>query len=338
MAARRAVGLARSRMRRMGDAASSAAGLAQNNLPSLIPPEIAGDASAAVSYYNAAAAATAGVTVVKDSHGWPTVQLSPGAYSAATDAILGVWGAAFPVGAAAYALLMALAPHAGAGPGTCVTDPVHVQNPAAPTMAELRAWPHFSGWTDEYSAYPVGAPGSFEAYANPILEWNWTLATNCFSSLASPAPVLLAALIHSWNQAHDSTSSRVVTRCGLVSLGTPAPGGGWLKDPPSYDPIAEALDGSVQLAHQIPNCSAFNCYNGPNDVCSSFTINTGPLKIKPLTLHLGPAGGAGAKAPAAASSVSGTTVAVVAAAGGAALFVAHAGGIAPAMKILRRLF
>jgi hypothetical protein len=324
----------------MGDAASDAASLAQNNLPDLIPPEIKGDAQTAMAYYNAAASATSGVTVGKDSHGWPNVQLSPGAYAAVTDTIVAVWGAAFPIGGALYALLMALAPHAGAGPGTCVTDPVHVANPSAPTAAELRAWPHFSGWTDQYSPYPIAAAGTFEAYANPILEWNWTLATNCFSQIAVPSPVLLAALIHSWNQAHDSSSSRVVTRCGLVATGIPAPGGGWLKDPPSYDPIAEALDGSVQLAHQTPGCTGFDCYNGQNNVCSSFTINTGPLKVKPLTLHFGPSSGVGAKAPApaaAASSVSGTTVAVVALGGAAALFVAKSGGLAPALRALRRM-
>ena len=324
------------RLRRgLGDPLSAGAAVVNNNLPDLIPPEIKGDAATAVAYYNAASAATSGVTVGKDSRGFPNIQLSPGAYSAATDAILGVWGAAFPIGAAAYALLMALAPKAGAGPGTCVSDPVHVSNPAAPTLAELRAWPHFRGWTDTYSPYSIAAPGSFEAQANPLLEWNWTLATNCFSAIASPAPVLLAALVHSWNQAHSNASTRTITRCGLVSPGVPAPGGGWQKDPPSYDPIAQALDVSVQMAHQTPNCSAFDCYSGPQNVCSSFTINTGPLLLK--ALHL-PSSRAGASAPAAsASSSSGGGLLALLALGGAAAFVVHAGGVAPAMKILRRL-
>jgi hypothetical protein len=309
------------------------ASTAGNDLASLIPPEIAGDVGAAVSYYQQAAAATSNIKVVKDSNGWPTVQLSPKAQAVVVD-LVNTYAYTIPVLGQLYAILVALAPQAGAGPGTCSTDPVHVANPAAPTMAELQAWPHFWGWTDEYSPYPVAAAGTFEAYANPILEWNWTLNTNCFSSIATQPAVLLASLTHSWNQAHSGTTTRVVTRSGLQATGVPAPGGGWEKDPPSYDPIAQALDQAVGLQYTDPNCSAFDCYNGPTNTSTSFTINTGPLAsttlaaIQQLQAAIAAAVAQNPSAPSAAATTAKTAAGVTAAVAGSVTLTAIAWSLA----------
>ena len=321
-ARRRLRGLGRSRL---AIGASAASTLVTTFDPlQYVPSEIQDKIATGASYYQAFSAATQGVSL--GPHG--TVQVSDGATNALLDTMIAAVGAAVPVLGAAFALIMAIAPRAGAGPGVCATSP-----PAGPLPSQLAAWPHFTSWASQYGTYPVGAPGTFEAYANPILEYNWLLWANCFGDKYIPPAVLLATLAASWNAMHASPPTRTITRKGLANQDFGA-------YPAGYDPIAMAMETAIFAGEEATGETfqqATTRSNLPGNVTSSLTVNSGPVKLKPLTLHFG---SSLSKSAAPASGSSGSTaaaVAVVALGGAAAFFVSRSGGIAPALRRLRKL-
>jgi hypothetical protein len=275
---RRAIGLARSRYRSIGQSASEIAAAVHFNAADYVPPELVDDANTARGYYDQFANAAQGVSVVNGR-----VELSDGASEAVLGGIeAGITAIAPPLGAA-LGLFLALAPKAGPGPGVCATDP-----PAGPLLSQLQAWPHFTSWASFFSSYPVGSPGSFEAFANPPLEYNWLLFANCYSNKWLPPALLLATLVAAWNGVHQATSTRTICRSGLN------PSGFGLG--PGYDPIANALETAIQAGCPAPPGATFEqVVNAPpcepQNATSCFQVNSGPLIVKriPLRLHMTPA-------------------------------------------------
>ena len=162
------------------------------------------------------------------------------------------------------------------------------------------------------------------------------------SQLPEQRAVLLAQLVNAWNATHHGPP-RILKRTGLNP-------GGFGADPSGYDPIAEALEQAWLGAHITPAQASgdFATYTNalnsvPTNGSMSIPVNTGPEIVtlpKVLTFHFGPGSGVGAKAPVAASSSSSSTaaaVAVVALGGAAAFFVSRSGGLAPALRRLRKL-
>ena len=297
-----------------------------------VPQEIQDDYATGSAYYDQfqqASQIAGGVTFGSGGR----ITLSPQASDAIGGAIDGAVIASVPVLGEAFAVLLAAGPKAGSGPGVCGTDP-----PAGAQLSQLQAWPHFVSWQSFYGAYPLGAAGSFEAFANPPLEYNWLLIQNCFGDKAGASPTILAALISSWNALHDSSSTRTITRSGLVPSGWGVPAG--------YDPIAQALEQALLAKYTPPNqtfeqaTSADGGYTGPHGATSSFVVNTGPLKLKPLTLHFGPS--SGVQLPTAVSMATAKTAAS-SGVGGGTLVVAAAAALAGwwflvAKKPLPKLF
>jgi len=295
---RRALGLARSRYRSIGQGAA-VSGAVQFAASEYVPADIQNDAATAKGYYDQFQSATQGVSIVGGR-----VELSDGASQAALGGIEAGLTAAAPVLGAALAAFIALAPKAGAGPGVCATDP-----PAGPLLSDLQAWAHFTSWPSFFAPYTVGAPGSFEAFANPILEYNWLLWANCYSNKWIPPAILLATLVSAWNGNHKGPT-RTICRAGLN------PSGFGLG--PGYDPIANALESAI-LAKCPPPPADFESFINappcePQNVSSCVTINDGPLvlHILPLTLRMTPAQwglvSATSKAPSTQTAVQASAV------------------------------
>lgn len=249
----------------------------QFDVAQYVPPDIQNDYNTASQYYDQFSQATQGVSVKNGR-----VELSPAATQAALAGFTAALTAVNPILGGAFAAFLALAPKAGSGPGVCTTDP-----PPGPGLSQLQAWKYYTPWSSMYGSYPLGAPGSFEAFANPLLEYNWALSANCFSSKWTPSPALLATLIATWNARHQGPS-RTISRSGLNPVG--------FNPPANYDPIANALETAI-LVHctssyqgNDPFEQAVNISCTPNNVTSSFAINNGPaiVHIAPLTLHFGP--------------------------------------------------
>lgn len=275
---RRAIGLARSRYRSIGQAAAQIAGAVNFHAADYVPPELINDADTARGYYDQFSSAAQGVSIV---HG--RLELSDGASQAALGGIeAGLTAIAPPLGAALAAFL-ALAPKAGPGPGVCATDP-----PQGPLLSQLQAWSHFTSWPSFFSPYTVGAAGSFEAFANPPLEYNWLLFANCYSNKWVPPAILLATLVAAWNGTHQASATRTICRKGLNPSG-------WGLGP-GYDPIANALESAILAACPTPAGATFEELANappcePQNAASCFAVHSGPLIVKliPLTLHLTPA-------------------------------------------------
>ena len=247
--------------------------VAQFDATSYVPPEIVGGVNTLVSYYSQAKAAAQTVTV--GPHG--SVQISDAGAKTVETAIIGAASIILPelgIAYAAFLALQAVLPQAGSGPGVCATDP-----PLGSAPSQLTAWPNFKSWASFYGPYLPGPADSFEAYANPQLEYNWLLFANCFSNSPSyvPPQAMLAMLISTWNSAHMATSVRTISRSGLNPPG--------FSSAPNYDPIANALEidvvakampqGDLTFQQQIDAAT-----NTPHNVTSSFQINDGP----PLSL------------------------------------------------------
>lgn len=310
-------GLGRSRFPGISDAVSTAAAAAnalQFDPSSYIPPDVLADAQSAASYYEAASSVTSGAYVQNGK-----LQLTDQASSAAMGIFMAAYTALFPVGGAIVGAIMALGPHAAGGPGECVSDP-----PPGPALSQLRSWAHFQSWQSFNGPYGPDKPGTFEAWANPILEYNSLLGMNCFTKIMLRPEVLLARLIVAWNGSHEGPQRSIVRQFNHINTFGVNPG---------YDPIAEALYFSI--------IDVSGGYNGPDTGKRGFFVNSGPEKpktvtVKPLVLHHFLPTTTAAKAPTTAAapgaSTSGTTVAVagVAAAGG--LFWAWKAGL------LRKLF
>jgi hypothetical protein len=292
------------------------------NASDYIPADLQNDYATAASYYNQVQTAAQGTKFVNG-----TLQLSPAAANAIATTIETTVEASIPVLGQAFAIFMALAPQAGAGPGVCATSP-----PASP--AAMASWPGFTSWASFNGTYALGAPGSFEAYANPILQHNWELGQNCFSDKAAPAPSLLAALVASWNATHQGPS-RTITRSGLNPAG--------FGTVPNFDPIADALQ-QAAIAKYIPaSAQTFDAViaaqeKAPNNLSSSFAVNTGAhvVHVVPLTLHLRTA--SAARPTLASSGPSLGTVAVLGVGGVAVWAIATKGGTAGALAWAKRLF
>lgn len=288
-----------------------------------VPPAIEDDYATGMSYYSQFSSATQGVSVVNG-----TLQLSDAAAQKIATAIIQTFEATVPVLGQALAVFLSIAPQAGSGPGVCSTDPPPTGLPPSylPTQSQLASWDHYQPWTAVYPVYSAGDPSSFEYFANGALQYNWELFANCFSSSITPVPVLLAALIASWNAAHFPPK-RTITRSGLNPSGFGMRAAG-------YDPIAYALensilaDASISTATSTPvswnQAEAANAA-APHDVTSSFEINDGPLIGGGLAITFGPNAMATATpiAPASASTPLSTGSKV-------ALSVAIVGGTAAA--------
>lgn len=272
------MGLARSRYRAIGQSASQIAAAVHFNAADYVPPELIADASTARGYYDQFSNAAQGVSIVNGR-----VELSDAASQAALGGIeAGLTAIAPPLGAALAAFL-ALAPKAGPGPGVCASDP-----PSGPLLSQLQAWKHFTSWASFFAPYPAPAPGSFEAFANPPLEYNWLLFANCYSNKWVAPAVLLATLVAAWNGVHQGSSTRTICRSGLNPSGF---GIG-----PGYDPIANALETAIQAACPPPAGATFEQIANappcePQNATSCFAVHSGPLIVHliPLTLHPTPA-------------------------------------------------
>jgi hypothetical protein len=302
---------------RLSIGSSAAAALSQEfSATDYVPPELQSDFATGEAYYNSFQQAASGVSFGSGGR----VTLSPAAQQAVAGAIEGAVIASVPVLGEAFAVLLAVAPSAGGGAGVCASSP-----PAGPLLSQLESWPHFQSWESWNGPYPAGAAGSFESFANPVLEYNWLLSANCYANKAGSSPTILAALVASWNAKHSSSSRRTITRSGLVPAG-------FTGRPAGYDPIAEALEQAI-LAKYTPTAatqtfeqatSGEGGYTGPHNASSSFTVNAGPLVLKPLTLRFGPSSGVQLPVtaklvgpPLAASGPSGTTIVVLGAAAAA---------------------
>jgi hypothetical protein len=267
-------------VRAIGDAFSDAQSLNQTfHATDYVPADIQNDFSTGLGYYNQLQSASQGVSVVKG-----TVQLSDQATNLILDGTI-VALQAVPVLGQAFAIFMAVAPQAGAGPGTCA------QPPAGPAPSQLRAWPHYTSWASFFGGgYPAPAPGSFEAFADSALQYNWELLANCFPQHYVPAPFLLGALVASWNATHAGPT-RTITRTGLNSSST------WGL-PPGWDPIADALEQAILAKARAAappvtgpisfEQAAAQTASAPKDVTSSFAVNAGPMIQRTITLRLKP--------------------------------------------------
>jgi hypothetical protein len=248
---------------------ASVATLAQTfDVQQYVPQEIQDDYATGSAYYEQFSQVASGIHF----GGGGSIQLSDAASKAALTGMTAALTAAVPVLGAALGIILAIAPKAGAGPGVCSTDP-----PPGPLLSQLQSWDHFVPWNGVTGPY---AAGSFEAFANPVLEYNWLLGSNCFASAMTPAPVLLAALVASWNATHAASSTRQVCRTWHAISYVADPG---------YDPIADALSQANYALHATKTgAGAFDTgYTGGDLTTMCFAINAGPqvAKIKPLTFR-----------------------------------------------------
>jgi hypothetical protein len=185
----------------------------------------------------------------------------------------------------AFQTLLDNLPHAGAGPGVCTTNP-----PSGPFDT---SWPYYKTYTSYYGSYPT-TPGTFEDFAYALIEKNYELFANCYSAQAMQPNLVLASAISTWNDAHEATSQRTISRSGLLSFAG------------SNDPIAYALSFAVPM---VPGPGGWGVVPAPGAPDTlSFTINDGPKK-KQLNLHLGPGGGITSAAPSS-GGVTATQVAL----------------------------
>ena len=185
------------------------------------------------------------------------------AQAAAMGVVLTAIGGPLGAGlAAALSAFVAAEGAAHAGAGYCNTDP-----PSGCDWPSLMAWPHYVSWSARQgTGYPQPASGTFEAYANPILEYNQALRDNCFVDMWRPTPLVLATLIQTWNTLY-SGPMRTISRQTM-------PGDLRAPSPKLWDPIAQALSDSVPV--EDGRTVSFQVANGPPK----------PIKLqKVLTLH-----------------------------------------------------
>jgi hypothetical protein len=310
---RRLRGATRSRYHAIGSStvATAVSVADQFNVSQYIPPAVQDDVATGAAYYQTFSQATDALAGTRIVNG--TVQISDSAQKALFGTFsAGISAVAPPLGAA-LALIWALGPHAGAGPGVCVSPP------AGPALAQLKAWPHFVPWAGAYGPY---SPGSFEAFAAPVLAYNWLLQQNCFAGIALPADALLAKLVTAWDATHAGAPRTLCRRFDHVtSFGSN----------PNDDPISDALYWS------IVNDARYGG-NPPDQATRCVAVNTGPqvVRVKALALHhLGPA--TSARAPASASSSASIAAgAAVVGLGAAGVFYASRAGLLP--RWARRFF
>jgi hypothetical protein len=291
-----------------------------------VPPAVQSDIATGETIYDAASNVAANTTI--GPHG--SIAISDTARQAITSTIIGGISIVAPELGAAYAILLAIGPKAGPGPGVCATNP-----PISPAPSSLVAWPYFKSWQSFFGPYPSYPAGTFEAFANPVLEYNWLLFSNCFSDSDAyvPPPVLLGLLINAWNSKHQSTSQRTITRTGLnANFG---------QELGSYDPIANALETALVAKYTASSNTANETFEQsiaaesavPNNLSSSFVINNGPLIVQVVKLHLRqPAAPAAAPAPPSTATRVGVAAAIVVGAGalgvGAWALATHQGYLA----------
>ncbi len=189
---------------------------------------------------------------------------------------------------------------AAAGPGVCATNP-----PSSPDYPTLKSWAYFHPWGyPSGSSYNSGKPGSFEAYANPILEYNAALVNNCFVAQAQIKSVLLAHLIAAWNATHAGPLGphpqpgpwHEVARTGINPNCTVRTNGSSRYFDCSnvpinvWDPIADALEESFAEKYPPrPGTSDFAISSlAPMNVTMSFAVNDGQPIAQPAvkTAHL----------------------------------------------------
>jgi hypothetical protein len=256
-------------------------------------------------------------------------------FTAVATIIGGAWGAA--MGAAFTALLKARGA-AHAGYGACATSP-----PAGSTFPQLKAWSHYTGWADPSNygkPYPASPPGSFEAWANPLLEYNFALRWNCFGGITldngvkepglyQAPPILLALLVQTWNKLHTGPTRTITRKAPACMIGQ--------DEPPDFDPISASLPWTLD-----GGC--------PTQAQLSIIVNNGP-PVKEIKLHLSPIGttpvtpgqmaaALGSGAVRTGTTTPGTKAAIVAAGGATAAggyLVYTAGGVKPAVLLVRRL-
>lgn len=213
-----------------------------------------------------------------------------------------------------------LLPHAAAGPGDCASDP-----PSDPS--NLSAWAHYTSWQSRFGSYAAPAPGSFEAFAYPLIVRNAELQDNCFTSLMVPWNVLLAGLVASWNATHAGPA-QTVTRTGLTRFGGDS------------DPLATAMSYAT-MGTPLPGQFAAS---GPDTVSVSINRGAQHPKFLPGLLTVVRASAA-SSAPAvraaaptsASSSSSATTVLAVGGLAAAALVAVRVSRGLSALPNVRRV-
>jgi hypothetical protein len=324
-----------SRRRRMGDAFSDAEDQGFQAGESYVAEGTGVDVQGYVG--DAAADAATAQKVYQAAQAAVTALQQPDNYQATKDAMLATEALAaylsnavgLPMLGAAFDAWFSQQPIAGEGPGVCGTDP-----PKDFTWQTLQAWPHYVSWASQFGAYQVPAPGSFEEFANLPLEYNRALMTNCFAQKSVAPMPMLAHLIANWNANHASTVQRTITRTGLNPTG--------FNVPPSYDPIAMALEDSILYPPGYTGTVASP--NQQYNATRKFVINDGPqIAVAPhvVTLRLlpgHPLTTTSAKAPSSSSSSSAAATVAVLGAAGAATFYVHTVGIAGLPRWLRALF
>lgn len=180
-------------------------------------------------------------------------------------------------------------PHAASGPGECVTDP--------PDPANLSAWKYFKSWETVHGSY-IQPPGTFEAWAYPLIKQNAAFEDNCFPQFVVPWAVELASLVAGWNATHYGPTT-TTTRSNLRAWGGTA------------DPLAYAM-AMATLPPTAPGQFFSAGQNvGPDSV--SVQINRGAQHPKVFTslLHLTPASAPVAAAHPVMTSTSSMTQVVL---------------------------
>lgn len=229
------------------------------------------DYATAKKIYDAASEAVQALNA-KNEQQWKEVQAGMEAYVGILSTAAGV-----PWAGALFDAWFSQQSGATSGPGVCNTDP-----PKASDWPTLRTWAHYQDWAyPDPSGYDHGPPGSFEAWANPQLEYNIVLDVNCFGDKTQSNASLLAHLLAVWNTTHAGPSRTVkVTRINAACSRDSCP------NPIPYTPITRAL--AEAFADKFPNGDYVNAdgyivqgTGTPVNATASFTVNDGPLIVPP---------------------------------------------------------
>lgn len=247
--------------------------------------------------------------------------------AAASGAVLAI---PFVIAAVAVALWPAKA-----GPGCCGTDTSQAYGTCDPSEWAWvnQAWREGNGVYGEgplVGFYPPAAPGSPEEFIDATIAAVFNKADTCWS-IAPPLGPVLTAATKAWNDAHSSSSTRVITR----TVNNTVPGGTFggqpqpdvPGQPQDSEPISVAMNMLAMCGGGICGSSQFPPDVQPPAAGATMTIevNTGPL-LNPSHVQTSPGS---SSSPSSSSGVSkvlvvaGATAAVCA--GGLYAYAEHEG-------------